>query len=182
MTNLCHQCQKNKPDTTMRGSCQAPNYVAQSNLPSDHIPWTESFEFSLCEFCSEHFGQCSWCRGALYGESLEMVPSKKRFCLQENSDNGSHVEGMNVGEQILVKLTIDLYSGLSWGPKSLSNGVQLDCMRLVTDGGQYGFLEMYFDLTLVDPLAKIELQQFASRNWVNLQNPQTWSITVDVQH
>jgi len=89
---------------------------------------------------------------------------------------------MYVGEQILVKLTIDLYSGVSWRARSLSRGVRLGSQRIITEGGQYGWLEMYFDLNEVDSKAAIVLEQEASRSWVSLKNPKTWGITVEVKH
>jgi hypothetical protein len=182
MARICQECQNGKPDTSMRGSCQAPNHVATVSLPPGHVPWTDSFQFSLCDECAEHFGQCAWCRGSLYGVAPQLVPTRKRFCQQFDEDSGSHVEGMNVGEQIMVKLTIDLYSGISWGVKSASPGVFLGSQRTITEGGQFGFLELYFDLSRVDPTAKIELVQVATRSWVMLKNPQTWQVTVEVQH
>jgi hypothetical protein len=60
--------------------------------------------------------------------------------------------------------------------------VQLANQRIVTEGGQYGYLEMYFDLGVVDSKAAIVLEQEASRSWVSLKNAATWGITVEVKH
>lgn len=182
MAKLCRDCQQKKPDTSVRGTCMAPSFVASAALPQGHFPWTESANFSLCEACSEHFDRCSWCGGPLSGYGQNLLPTTKRFCQQSDQDSGGHVEGMYVGEQILARLTVDLYSGISWRVKSLSRGVRLGAQRVITEGGQYGFLELYFDLNEVDSKATILLEQEASRWWVSLPNPKQWGITVEVKH
>lgn len=182
MAKLCHECQQKKADTSVRGTCMAPSYVKAGNLPQGHFPWTESPNFTLCDACADHFGRCAWCGGSLSGWNSSLLPTNKRFCQQFDNDNGGHIEGMYVGEQILVKLTIDLYSGVSWRARSLSRGVRLSNQRIITEGGQYGWLEMYFDLNEVDSKAAIVLEQEASRSWVSLKNPKTWGVTVEVKH
>jgi hypothetical protein len=160
----------------------APSFVKAANLPQGHFPWTASPNFTLCDSCADHFGRCAWCGGSLTGSNFSMLPTTKRFCQTFDQDAGKHVEGMYVGEQILVKLTVDLYSGVSWRVKQLTRGVRLANSRLITEGGQYGWLEMYFDLNEVDSKAGILLEQEASRSWVSLKNPKIWGITVEVKH
>ena len=182
MAKLCSECSQKKADQSVRGTCGAPNYVKAGGLPQGHFPWTESPNFTLCDACADHFGRCAWCGGSLTGWNYSLLPTTKRFCQQDDKSNGGHVEGMYVGEQILVRLTVDLYSGVSWRVRSLSRGVQLANQRIVTEGGQYGYLEMYFDLGVVDSKAAIVLEQEASRSWVSLKNAATWGITVEVKH
>lgn len=181
MAKLCQECQGKKPDTSVRGTCMAPNYVQQSNLPQGHVPWTESPNFNLCDTCAEHFGRCAWCGGPLDGYGYSMLPTTKQFCKQFDSDNGNHVEGMYVGEQICAQFIIDVYSGIGWRVKSTSRNCRLAGQRQISDGGQYAWVEMYFDLNEAGQ-AHIELEQASTRSWVSLPNPKTWKITVEVKH
>ncbi len=118
MAKLCSECAQKKPDQSVRGTCGAPNYVKAGGLPQGHFPWTESPNFTLCDACADHFGRCAWCGGSLTGWNYSLLPTTKRFCQQDDKSSGGHVEGMYVGEQILVRLTVDLYSGVSWRVRS----------------------------------------------------------------
>jgi hypothetical protein len=108
------------------------------------------------------------------------VPTDKQFCIVFDGDNGRHVKGMLVGEQMMAKLVLDLFSGQSWAVKKLSPGVKLAASRLVSDGSQYGWLECYFDLTTPDPQAFIELKEVATRSWA-ASSSKTWRVTFEVK-
>lgn len=184
---LCQSCQKKQFDNSVRGTCLAPNKVPQANLPQGHQPWTDSPSFTLCEPCADKFGLCQACWGPLTGFSGFTVPTDKQFCRQFSNDNGNHVEGMYIGEQILAQLPVDMFSGKSWQVVKLSPGVRFHGQRIVTDGGQFGEQELYFDLTAADVKAVIELQEAYSRSnyyWYPppATNNSTWKVTVEVKH
>jgi len=182
MAKLCSSCQDRKPDTTVRGTCQAPSLLRGQPLPDKHQPWTDSPNFSLCDPCCEHFSRCAWCLGPL-GYSYRVVPTDKQFCVQFEKDNGNHVEGMYVGEQILVKLVVDAFSRTNWRPRYLSYGVRLATARFVFSGGRYGWLELYFDLDEADPKAEIKLIEASTYGWWQpATTPKEWAITVEVKH
>ncbi len=182
MAKLCASCQEKKPDTSVRGTCQAGSHVQQSQLPSGHLPWTDSLNFTLCDTCAEHFSFCAWCWGPLHGHPQVTVPTDKQFLRVFEQDNGSHQTGMYVGEQVLVQFTIDRFSGMTWDVLDLSNGVRHVASRMVTEGGgQYATLEMYFDLNKSDPDATIELEQVSSSRWASVSNPKTFKVTVEVK-
>lgn len=182
MAKICKTCQEKKPDTSVRGSCQASSHVRATQLPNGHTPWTDSPNFSLCDACAEQFQLCAWCWGPLNGHSPVTVPTEKTFVRVNAQDNGKTIPGMYVGEQVLVEMTVDQFSGKTWKVKSTSSGVRLAAHRMITEGGQYGKLEMYFDLTRADPRAIIELVEVAEHHWVHVSNPQTWKVTVEVKH
>lgn len=190
MAKLCSECQKKQADLSVRGSCLAGTHVASTQLPKGHVPWTESPNFTLCDTCADHFQLCAWCWGPLNGSGRVTVPTNRTFCRQFDNNNGNHVEGMFVGEQILAQLTVDLFSGKSWRVRSTSPGIRLAVQRLVVDsssgggfgGARYGYLELYFDLTVPDAKGYIELVEDASRSWISIPNPKTWKVTVEVKH
>ncbi len=182
MPTLCKVCQEKKPDRTVRGTCQSPNYVPQDKLPRGHTPWTDSPNFSLCDACEEEFSLCAWCFGPLSGRTSITVPTNKDFCRQFEADNGNYVKGMYVGEQILVQMIVDLHAGIAWKVKSTSSGVKLAAMRPVTDGGQFGWQELYFDLNKAGQDVHIELEEVQSSWWGNTSSTgKTWRITIEVK-
>lgn len=184
MAKLCPTCQKKKPDVSVRGSCQAPSYAPRNSIPQNHNPWTESPNFSLCDACAEQYKLCAWCWGPLDGGGGVLVPTDKQFTFVFEHQNGMHVEGMDVGEQILAELRIDVFSGITWKVKRLSRGVRFAFERVERDGGQFAAQQMYFDLDQADPKAVIELEQTIRSYWwwtPTLTNPKTWSITVEVR-
>lgn len=178
MAKLCRECQDKKPDTSVRGSCQAVSYIPNAQLPPKHQPWTDSANISLCEACADHYNICSWCWGPLDGGPRVTVPTDKKFCRAFEQDNGNHIEGMYVGEQIVAQLSVDIFSGLTWQPKRLSPGVRHVASRMVPQG-QQAILEMYFDLNRADAKAEIELEEVASRWWVT-PSGKTWKVTVEI--
>jgi hypothetical protein len=183
MAKLCKGCQEKKADLSVRGSCQTPNILPPGHpLPDKHTPWTDSINFSLCDACAEKFEVCAWCWGPLDGTGQTMVPTDKPFCRQFLDNNGNHVEGMFVGEQILAQLAIDLFARKNWVVKRLSTGVKFNekCSRLVRTGGQYAWLELYFDLNLVNSKAEIELEEVQGSGWSSKKTGNTWKITVEV--
>jgi hypothetical protein len=155
MAKLCSGCKDKKADLTVRGTCTAP--TATSQLPPGHYPWTDSPNYCLCDACAEHFNLCAWCLGRLDGFGGQMVPTDKQFCVQGADDNGRHVEGMFVGEQILAKMVVDLFSGKQWRIKRTSYGVRLAAERFVAAGGRYAWQELYIDLDKANPKAEIVL-------------------------
>src|SRR5688572_25381942 len=114
MSKLCQTCQQKQFDNSFRGTCLAPNNVPQANLPQGHQPWTESPSFTLCGTCAEKFNLCQACWGPLNGWYGFTVPTDKQFCRQFSQNNGEHVEGMYIGEQILAQLPVDMFSGKQW--------------------------------------------------------------------
>lgn len=181
---LCESCKDKDPDFTVRGTCQAPSFTRQQNLPKGHRTWTDSPNFVLCESCADHFQFCQWCSGPIDGYTPVTVPTDKRFVVTVQGENGRHIKGMDVGEQILCKMTIDRYSGKVWDVKDTSYGVRLVTARMVTDGSywsQYATLELYFDLNKKDPNAFIELEEVSDYYWYAVSNPQTWKVTAEVR-
>jgi hypothetical protein len=182
MAKLCAGCKDKKPDTSVRGTCTAPS--ATPVLPPTHMPWTESPNLGLCDGCAEHFQLCAWCLGPIDGWGVISVPTNKQFCVQSAQNDGGHVAGMYVGEQILAKMVVDLFSGKQWRLKSASPGVRLAHQRLVAAGGQYAWQELYIDLDRANPKAEIELEEaYAGRWWGPPQTGSntTWKITVEVK-
>ncbi len=183
MANLCNSCQERKPDTSVRGTCQSPSLLRTAPTPDNHKPWTDSPNFILCDPCAEYFSRCAWCMGPINGYGVRIVPSDKQFCTQFDKDNGNHIEGMYVGEQILVKMVVDAFSGSLWRPRYLSYGVRLAHVRTVFNGGRYGWLELYFDLNEADPKAEIRLIDAPVYRWYQpATTPNEWAITVEVKH
>ncbi len=181
---LCLRCAGKPFDKTVRGTCSTPN-LPNVPLPQGHAPWTESPSFILCDACSEKFKLCVACQAPLDGGYGFTVPTDKQFCIQEEKDAGNHVEDMNIGEQILARLMVDLYSGKTWQVLRLSPGVKLFGGRVVTDGGRYGTQEIYLDLTQADAKAVIELTEaYRYGGWYAPPSTgnKTWKITVEVKH
>jgi len=135
LAHLCPHCKEKKPDTSVRGTCQAASHIAQANLPRNHVPWTESPNFTLCDACGDHFGFCVWCWGPINGHGRITVPTDKTFVRAFEKEHGLHIEGMNVGEQVLAQFAIDRFMGQTWEVKDLSCGVRLAATRMVQDGG-----------------------------------------------
>ena len=182
--DLCKTCQEKNLDTSVRGTCHAASHVHSTQLPSTHNPWTDGPSLTLCSGCAEQFQMCAWCWGPLKGHSPVTVPTDNQFVLADAKVNGKHIPGMYVGEQVLVKLTIDRFSGKTWKVSSTSRGVYLDTSRMITEGGrwgQYATLELYFDLDESDPKAFIELKETSDHPWFSVPNPQTWKVTVEVK-
>ena len=180
---LCLTCREKTPDTSVRGTCQAASHMRATQLPDDHDPWTASPNLTLCNGCADRFKMCAWCWGPLDGHSPVTVPTEKRFTIADANMNGKHITGMHVGEQVLVKLTVDRFSAKTWKIADYSYGVRLAASRMITDGGQWGQyakLELYFDLDEKDPKAFIELVEGSDHRWFSVPNPQTWKVTIGV--
>jgi hypothetical protein len=182
---LCKDCKSKQFDMTVRGTCQAPYNMPAATLPADHTPWTESPSFILCAPCATKLGLCQACQGPLSGSGGLTVPTDKQFCRQFPNNNGNHVKGMYVGEQILAQMMVDLYSGKLWRIKTLGEGVKFYGQRLIRDGNsRYGYQELYFDLTDPNAKAVIELEERYSSSWSWFSPPanstSTWKITVEI--
>ena len=180
MAKLCLDCQSRKPDTSVRGTCQAVTHIPNVQLPQKHQPWTDGANFTLCDACAEHYGLCAWCWGPLDGRGRVTVPTTKKFCRAFEQDNGTTIEGMYVGEQIVAQFNIDMFSGVTWDTRRTSWGVQHVATRIVPQG-RMATLEMYFDLNRADPALEIELVQVTRSWWVSLANAKTWKIKVEVK-
>jgi len=77
-----------------------------------------------------------------------------------------HIEGMYIGEQVLIQKYVDLYSGLTWVTKTLSPGVKYYGKREVAVPGTTMIeLELYYDLTEADNEAVIEVVEQANSRW-----------------
>lgn len=192
LAHLCPHCKEKKPDTSVRGTCQAAGHIAQANLPRNHVPWTESPNFTLCDACGDHFGFCVWCWGPINGHGRITVPTDKTFVRAFEKENGLHIEGMNVGEQVLAQFAIDRFTGLIWEVKDLSCGVRLVATRMVQDGAaaddrwwwygsRYAWLEFYFELDRSNPAAHIEMVQASKYEWRPITKPKIWRVTVEVR-
>lgn len=159
MARLCPECEKKPFDATVAGRCLTPS----ANIADGHHPYTDSPSFNMCDACCEKFDRCARCNGPLSGGGGDVVPTEKQFVRVTQAE---HVEGMNVGEQILVQKYVDLYSGLTWVVKKLSPGVKYYGRREVAIPGRPMIeLELYFDLTEADPEAVIELVEQANSRW-----------------
>jgi hypothetical protein len=153
MANLCPTCKgKTQPPGTYRGQChakQSPECEA----------WTEDFAFTLCNACSEHMGRCAWCLGPINGGWGAEVPTTKQFCRVYENQNGIHVSGMDVGEQILVQFTVDPYSWYTWrfDPYRSSSDVSYYGFRLIMDPTNWrqATLECYVNLNRASDKAQI---------------------------
>jgi hypothetical protein len=161
---LCPTC-KNKPTPpgTHRGTCVAK---ASANCKA----WTEDFALTMCDECCKETQRCAWCWGPIDGGwGIPMVPTDKDFCRVFERDNGKHVTGMNVDQQILFECQVDLYSGTSWMlDRTLSSReVSLFGWRMIRDprSWRYAKLEIYVDLNAPAEQAKIVFTQQANGGW-----------------
>src|SRR6185369_4090994 len=156
MAKLCEPCKaKPQPAGIYHGQCQA-------KIASACNAWTHDFTFTLCDPCADQLNRCAWCWGPLDGSWGRCdVPTTKQFCRQYWQDNGKHVEGMDVGEQILVQLPVDLYTYLTWKPRIMSPQVSYYGFRLVREPGNWreATLEMYFDLNRPAEKAEIVVEE-----------------------
>lgn len=180
MAKLCPTCkQKPQPPGTYRGTCHG-------KVSTDCKAWTEDFAFTLCEPCAEQLERCAWCLGPINGGWGVDVPTTKQFVRKFQNDNGSHTPGMEVGEQVLVQLMVDMYSGYTWqlNRSKSSREVSLYGFRLIRDPQNYrqGTLELYIDLNGAAEKAKIFLDETASgsRWWTPPPTGKTWECTVEI--
>lgn len=178
MAKLCPTCQKKtQPPLTHRGTCHA-------QASSDCKAWTEDFAFTLCQPCSDHLQQCAWCLGPIDGGQGVEVPTNKNFTRVFQKDAGLHVTGMNVGEQVLLQLTIDLYSGYTWqlNRRKSSSEVYLYASRVIRDPQNWrqGTLEMYVDLNTTCEKAAIVFEEVPSSRW-SAPSSKTWECTVEIR-
>jgi hypothetical protein len=138
------------------------------NLPQNHIPYTDSPDYRLCDPCAEHFNLCARCLGPLSGYGLITVPTDKWHCVVgpgTNYENDSYVTHMFVGQQILALMSVDLFSRKVWKVKRLVD-TRLAFQRFVWAGGQYAWQEMYFDLLRQTSNAEIEIEEgYNSWGW-----------------
>lgn len=180
----CPGCQDKTADTSARGTCSAPQIPsAAANLPDGHTPWTDSVNYAFCDACVDHFKVCQWCGGPLNGYGWQTVPTEKDFCVQQINDNGNHVEGMKVGQQILCNMPVDLFSGKTWRVKRTSYGLREYGQRFWYSGSPYWFWqEIYIDLNLAQSKGEIELEQVSYDWWTGAMNvTASWKITVEVR-
>lgn len=191
LPHLCSCCKEKKPDTSVRGTCLAASHIQQANLPREHLPWTDSPNVTLCNACGDHFGFCVWCWGPINGHGHISVPTDKSFVRTFEKENGLHIEGMDVGEQILAQFSIDRFMGQTWKVKELSCGIRLATTRMVQEdgghdrwwwyGSRYAWLEFYFDLERSNPSAHIELVEDSVHHWRPISKPKIWRVTVEVR-
>ena len=184
---LCPNCQK-KPQPPMlhRGQCQV-------HFSPDCKAWTADFAFTMCDPCGEALERCVWCLGPISGGGGAEPPTNKQFVRQYSRDNGNHITGMNVGEQVLVELQVDLWSYLSWIPnmRESSPEVSYHGYRLVRDpqDWRHATIELYFDLNKVAENARIVVEEgvqtHADRWWwwtpPAPKNPKKWQCTVEIR-
>jgi hypothetical protein len=184
MAKLCNGCKNKAFDQSVRGTCQAVNMLPAANLPDGHMPWTDGPKLILCDACCDHFKQCAMCFGPIDGYGRNFTPTDKQFVRVFPNQNGIHITGMNIGEQVLCQMQVDLYTGMGWVPSAWSNGIRLAQSRLVVDGGRYGTLELYFDLEEANPKALIVLQEgYIFQRWwsPSIPNPKGWMCTVEIR-
>jgi hypothetical protein len=181
---LCPACQKKPPPANLyRGQCHA-------QACPDCKAWTTDFTLTMCDPCADFLGRCSWCLGPITGGLGADVPTTKQFCRRFADDKGSHVPGMNIGEQILVELRVDLYSPIVWMPYQTDPEISYYGYRTIRDprDWRHGTLEFYYDLNRVAEKARIILKEdldpkFRSWWWTPPapKNPRTWSCTVEIR-
>src|SRR5438105_937947 len=153
MAMICPSCKtKPQPPGTYRGTCRA-------NQSAECQAWTEDFAFTLCDRCAEYMGRCAWCWGPISGGWGVEVPTTKQFCRIFEQENGKHVEGMDVGEQMLVQFTVDPYSWYTWTfDRSASSwDVSYHGFRLIMDPTNWrqATLECYVNLNARAEKARI---------------------------
>jgi hypothetical protein len=185
MAKLCPTCQqKPQPPGTYRGQCNAQ---ASPNCKA----WTEDFVITLCDPCAEELGRCAWCWGPLDGGRGVEVPTTKQFVRAFVRDSGKHFSGMEVGEQVLIELQIDLYSGYTWrlNRRESSPEVSFYGYRIIRDPQDWrnAALEIYIDLNGANEQAKIVLEEVADsgRSWwwgpPPASNNKPWQCTVEIR-
>jgi hypothetical protein len=162
---LCPECKDKPIDTSVAGRCQTPSV----HIPTGHQPWTDGMSLTMCDACCEKFERCARCNGPLTGGGGVVVPTEKQFVRINGKENGRHITGMYIGEQILIEQYVDVYSGMTWRVKKLSSGVRLYGRREIAVPGNWRMqkLELYFDLTDADPKAVIELEESANSRWAS---------------
>lgn len=186
MAKLCPTCaQKPQPPGTYRGSCNA-------NASQNCKAWTDDFVLTLCDPCAEQLGRCAWCWGPLdggYGDAV--VPTTKQFVrVFHPHDNGKHVPGMNVGEQVLAQFVVDLYSGNTWrlNRSASSREVSYYGFRLIRDPQNWrqATLELYVDLDAPCEKAKLVFEEAADSGGYRWWSPpppsgKPFELTVEIR-
>jgi len=177
MAKLCPDCEKKPVDRSVAGRCGTPTTL----VPTGHQPYTDSPSFTMCDACCEKFERCARCNGPISGGGGVVVPTDKQFV--RVTDDGRHVKGMFIGEQIVIEKYVDVYSGMTWKIKNLSSGVFPYGRRetQVPGNWRYQKLELYFDLTAADPKAIIELEEKANNRWATGTGA-TFMCTAEVKH
>lgn len=182
---LCPTCQqKPTPPGTYRGQCLP-------KVSQNCKAWTDDYALTICDPCAEEMGRCAWCWGPLNGSwGAPVVPTEKQFVRAFDRDNGIHIEGMDVGEQVLVQLVVDVYSGRTWRVKRTSREIRFHGYRTVRDPHNWRLatLELYFDLNDATEKGEIVLEDAPdqSRWWWWGPPPSTgkqkeWRCTVEVR-
>jgi hypothetical protein len=179
MAKLCPECKDKPLDTSVAGRCGTP----ATHVPTGHLPWTEGMSLTMCDACCDKFDRCARCNGPLSGGGGIVVPTEKQFVRVNEKENGRHVTGMYIGEQILFEAYVDVYSGMTWRTQSLSPGVRLYGRREVAVPGNWRMvkLELYFDLTEADPKAYIDLVLAANSRWASGTGG-SFRCTMEVEH
>lgn len=166
---LCRTCNaKPQPTGTFHGSCHV-------RFSSNCKAWTAAFEFTICEPCAGELEQCAWCLGPLHGSSPIFTGTTKTFTFAFQADNGFHIEGMDVGEQVLVQLIVDYWNSYwTLSRAHSSREVSLYGTRLIRDPENYrqATREIYIDLDSPAEKAKIGLLG---------PNGATWNCTVEIR-
>lgn len=106
-----------------------------------------SFSFKLCDQCASKYNECKWCRVSLSGGSSSPTSSTARFTVVRDTDNGTTVKNMQVGEEVHVILSEDRYSSKIWGVKSTGYGLNHLTSRTIVQVDQTNY--QYQDRTLV---------------------------------
>ena len=180
MFYLCPECKrKPQPPGLHRGQCQA-------KVSPECKAWTDDFVFTLCEPCGKHLELCVWCSGPIDGGSGAVVPTAKQFVRAFQNDSGKHITGMNVGEQVLVQLMVDLYSGYIWTYDrwASSSEVRLYGSRLIRDpqDWRHATLELYIDLNVANEKAKIVVSESSVGSWwTPPPSSKKWECTVEIR-
>ncbi len=159
---LCPACNgKPQPAGTFHGTCHV-------RFSTGCKAWTAAFVYTICEPCAQELGQCAWCLGPISGSSPIFTGTTKDFVFTFQVDNGIHIEGMNVGEQVLVQLVVEVWNSTWVLSRALSSPeVSFYGTRLIRDPENYrqGTREVYIDLDRPAERAKIGLLGPSGATW-----------------
>lgn len=166
MSTLCVTCQSKTPMAFI-GHC------VKCSQP------TTSFNFQLCDNCSQQLQECKWCRNPLSSTSsysYTTTPANTKFIVvdEQTYPTGSTVKGVNVGEQVHVRLVEDRWSGKQWGFLRSGWGIQMvgsPTIKPDPHNNQYQWREFVFDVTKSGITADIEFHEVSGYGW-------SWSYSV----
>lgn len=126
---LCTGCASKTP-SHISGTCMGRAQGTICGAP------TLSYDYKLCDACSNLLGQCSWCQTPLTGgTTTSATKSGVLFAFANDNDNGKTFT-LKVGYQLHIELDEDSWSGLEWAIDRCDTGLVAQPSPVFTPSAQ----------------------------------------------